>query len=142
MDDGRATLLFVYNADSGVFNTLSDMAHKVFSPRTYACNLCAITHSTFSMRDEWKAFIESLEIEPAFLHRDEFREAYPDDETPLPAAFMRHGADLTPLADAEAINACGTMGDLKTLIRKRFESASLPPSLEGGGQGEGEAIEV
>ena len=36
------TLVFVYNADSGVFNALADAAHKIFSPRTYACNLCAL----------------------------------------------------------------------------------------------------
>ncbi len=72
-DELKHTLMFVYNADSGMFNTLSDMAHKVFSPRTYSCNLCALTHSTFSMRDEWKEFIESLGVELEFLHRDEFR---------------------------------------------------------------------
>jgi len=27
-------LVFVYNADSGMFNTLTDIAHKVFSPKT------------------------------------------------------------------------------------------------------------
>ncbi len=27
-------LLFVYNADSGLFNTLGDIGHKLFSPNT------------------------------------------------------------------------------------------------------------
>ena len=37
------SLLFVYNADSGFFNTLADIGHKLFSPATYPCQLCAIT---------------------------------------------------------------------------------------------------
>jgi hypothetical protein len=37
-------LLFVYNADSGLAAALFDSAHKLLSPQTYACNLCALTH--------------------------------------------------------------------------------------------------
>jgi hypothetical protein len=52
--------LFVYNADSGLFNLMSDIAHKVFAPATYPCNLCAFTHSPLGMRREWKSFLDSL----------------------------------------------------------------------------------
>ena len=126
-DDMKRTLLFVYNADRGMFNTLSDMAHKVFSPRTYSCNLCALTHSTFSMRGEWKEFIESLGVELEFLHRDEFVSQVGVGEgeaTTLPAVFLRREQGLEILADAEAINACQTMNDLKNLIRERIPSPS------------------
>ncbi len=120
------TLLFVYNADSGMFNTLSDMAHKVFSPRTYSCNLCALTHSTFSMRDEWKAFIESLGVELEFLHRDEFKKRGDGGDTveaDLPAIFLNGDQGLEILADAASINACKTMDDLKKLIRERLANS-------------------
>ncbi|MCZ6837252.1 MAG: hypothetical protein O7G85_15865 [Planctomycetota bacterium] len=123
----QTQLLFVYNADSGVFNLLGDMAHKVFSPKTYSCNLCALTHSTFSMRDEWKAFLESLEVELAFLHRDEFKTTHPEREVGLPAIFLQSDEGLEMLADAEAINASQTMDDLKTLIRSGLEAHSIEP---------------
>lgn len=119
-DDMKRTLLFVYNADRGMFNTLSDMAHKVFSPKTYACNLCAITHSTFSMRDEWKVFLETLDQEMEFQHRNEFREAYPGDDTALPAIFLKKGDELERLVEAEAIDACDSMEALKSLISQRL----------------------
>ena len=128
-DDKKRALLFVYNADRGMFNTLSDMAHKVFSPRTYSCNLCALTYSTFSMRGEWKEFIESLEVELAFLHRDEFRkrgEGSGGDggtEVDLPAIFLKEDPGLEVLADAASINACKTMDELKDLIRERLKIA-------------------
>ena len=120
-DDMKRTLLFVYNADRGMFNTLSDMAHKVFSPRTYSCNLCALTYSTFSMRGEWKEFIESLGVELAFLHRDEFRKRGDGGEADLPAIFLKEDPGLEVLADAASINACKTMDELKNLIRERLE---------------------
>ncbi len=122
-DEMNNTLVFVYNADSGMFNTLSDMAHKVFSPRTYSCNLCALTHSTFSMRDEWKTFIESLGVEFEFLHRDEFKkrgDAGDTGEADLPAIFLKGDKGLEVLIDAASINACKTMDDLKKLIRERL----------------------
>ncbi len=128
-DEMNNTLLFVYNADSGMFNTLSDMAHKVFSPRTYSCNLCALTHSTFSMRDEWKSFIESLGVELEFLHRDEFKKLDDGDggrggvERELPAIFLKGDQGLKVLADAASINACNTMDDLKKLIQERLANS-------------------
>ena len=52
-------LVFVYNARSGLFNALSDAAHKIFSPGTYQCNLCALTHTALGMRGEWRKFLDS-----------------------------------------------------------------------------------
>ena len=126
-DDMKRTLLFVYNADRGMFNTLSDMAHKVFSPRTYSCNLCALTYSTFSMRGEWKEFIESLGVELEVLHWVEFVSQVgvgEGDASQRRAGFLRREQGLEILADAEAINACQTMNDLKNLIRERIPSPS------------------
>jgi len=32
----RVELLFVYNADSGLFNSVADAAHKILAPSTYS----------------------------------------------------------------------------------------------------------
>ncbi|MCA1617745.1 MAG: hypothetical protein LC795_00210 [Acidobacteria bacterium] len=109
-------LVFVYNADSGVFNALADAAHKIFSPRTYACNLCALTHTAVGMRVEWKRFLEGLDRPPEFLHADELEARYGVTGVPLPALFRREGARLSVLAGADAINACGTLDELKRLV--------------------------
>lgn len=110
-------LVFVYNADSGMFNTLTDIAHKVFSPQTYSCNLCAISHSYFNERDEWKAFIQNLDVECEFLHRDEFIEKYPSDKNDFPVIFKLVGGGLLPALSADKINACKSMDDLKREIK-------------------------
>ncbi|HEX8116313.1 MAG TPA: hypothetical protein VF521_03510 [Pyrinomonadaceae bacterium] len=112
----RPALVFVYNAKSGVFNALADAAHKIFSPQTYACNLCALTHTAVGMRKEWKQFLEKLDSPLEFLHADELEERYGLAGVPLPAVFRREGGDLKVLVGADAINACETLDDLKGLL--------------------------
>ncbi len=109
-------LVFVYNAESGVFNTLADAAHKIFSPRTYACNLCALTYGAVSMRGEWREFLDGLGRPLEFLHADELAARYGLKGVPLPAVFTKDGGGLRVLAGADAVNACLTLDDLKRLI--------------------------
>lgn len=109
-------LVFVYNADSGMFNTLTDIAHKVFSPQTYECNLCAISHSYLSERSEWKDFIQELGVECEFLHRDEFFKKYTSNEKDFPVIFELDNEQLTLRLSADKINTCKSMDDLKTAI--------------------------
>ena len=69
-------LIFVYNSDSGITNTIKDIGQKLFSPQNYGCLLCSLTHGTFRENSEWKAFRQSSDIEMQFLHRDEFEQRY------------------------------------------------------------------
>ncbi len=112
----KKKLLFVYNADSGMFNTLTDIAHKIFSPQTYECNLCAISHSYLTERSEWKAFIESLDVECEFLHRDEFRKKYPGIKTDFPVIFMQDDNRLQLALGKQKIDSCQSMDELKAAI--------------------------
>lgn len=121
--DIKPTLVFVYNADSGLFNTLSDVAHKILSPETYACNLCALTHTAFGMRREWREFLESLDARLEFLHADELRSRYGMEGLALPAILRKRGARLEELIDAAAINSCRTLDELKRAITGRLSAA-------------------
>lgn len=115
----KSTLVFVYNADSGLFNALTDIAHKIFSPQTYSCNLCALTHSNFGMRSEWKRFIESLDRQVEFLHADELKARYRLEGLWLPVVLEKEDGELKTLVDAESINACRNINELKrTLVNK------------------------
>lgn len=118
--EAGTVLVFVYNAESGLFNTLSDVAHKMFAPQTYACNLCALTHSTFRMRREWREFLESLDARLEFLHADELRSRYGLTKLALPSILRKSGAALEELVDAAAINSCRTMDGLKQVITDRL----------------------
>ncbi|HEX8290616.1 MAG TPA: hypothetical protein VF570_02595 [Pyrinomonadaceae bacterium] len=119
-------LVFVYNADSGVFNTLADAAHKIFSPRTYACNLCALTHTAVRMRGEWREFLDGLGLPLEFLHADEFEARYGPKGVRLPSVFTEDGRGLSVLAGADSIDACRTLDDLKRLIAEGLTRGEAP----------------
>ena len=119
MQMDNPTLVFVYNADSGLVNTLLDIGHKIVSPQTYNCNLCAITHSTFKMRDEWKQFVAQLNCPVEFLHRDELAERYGLRDIPLPAIFLKMATGLQPWIGREEINRCQSLAELKRLVEQK-----------------------
>jgi len=113
------TIIFIYNADSGVFNLLADMAHKAISPSTYNCQLCMLTHGHFGMREQWSEFLNGLGCELEFLHRDEFNNNYPGHKAELPALFMNRDGDTELLLGVAAINACDTMDVLIEAFNER-----------------------
>jgi hypothetical protein len=111
-------LVFVYNADSGLLNTLRDIWVRVTRPADDECALCSLTYGARGMDRRWRRFTRSLGLPVAFLHRDEFREEFAtsplrDVELPVavvedrgalvqvvPAGQMRAAADLDRLMDA------------------------------------------
>jgi hypothetical protein len=115
MPDTRPKLVFVYNADSGLFNLLADMAHKIVSPDTYNCQLCMLTHGHLGMREQWKAYLESIDTELAFLHRDEFLKTYGQHAAALPALFLDVVGSAELFMSEEEINSCES---LDVLIEK------------------------
>ena len=121
-DDGkgktRPALVFVYNAAGGLFNAAADAAHKILSPETYQCHLCALTHTAFRMRGEWRSFLATLDPPPEFLHADELAARYSVSGVRLPAVFTKRDGRLELLVDAAAINACATLGELQQLVLK------------------------
>lgn len=119
-DNLNPTIIFVYNAESGLLNAVVDYAHKIVSPKTYACNLCAVTFSNTGMKGEWKAFISTLGIPVEFLHRDEFLNKYPVKDAQFPAAFLKNGGVSLFITHTE-INACETLEDLMDLVTKKVE---------------------
>ena len=82
-------LIFVYNADSGLISGLKDMVHKIVSPETYECSLCAITYGNTGMHGQWRDFVDSLDADVEFLYRDELSDRYDINDVDLPAAFKK-----------------------------------------------------
>jgi len=122
-------LILVYNADSGFFNIIKDGLHKVISPSTYQCNLCALTYGTIRIKDEWKEFIDKLKIPTEFLHRDEFLrklKSHPHDimDAKFPAVFLDKGGKISLLITHDEINEYKTLKDLMNLITKKLETAT------------------
>lgn len=114
--NGDTSLIFVYNADSGFTHALQDYIHKLVSPATYPCSLCALTYSAFGMRREWQAFINKLGHPVEFIHADELRQRYRVEAVPLPAVFLNQGGRLKVVIDKQELDNCRTLNDLECLV--------------------------
>ncbi len=114
-------LVFVYNADSGFVSAIFDSAHKLLSPSTYDCQLCALTHGLAGPREQWSAFLKTLSVPIEFLHRDEFRRRFPQfaSSTALPAIFRHRDNALTPLLDGTALRGMSNLDALIEFVRVR-----------------------
>lgn len=111
------TLLFVYNADSGPVSALLDFGHKLVSPGTYPCSLCALTYGPFGMRREWRAFTQNLGVPLEFLHADELRERYGTQGAALPAVFVK-GARLEPLLTRPDLDRYESLEELQNALTR------------------------
>lgn len=96
-------LIFVYNANSGKWNGYMDIMHKILSPQTYECNLCAITYDTFSINKDWDTFKSRIPVEMSFLHKDEWEEQYRREDN-LPAIFLQENEEISVWIDPPTMN--------------------------------------
>jgi hypothetical protein len=134
--NARPRLVFVYNADSGLFNTLADAAHKILSPQTYQCALCKVTYGWFQERGAWRAFLDTLDADCEFLHRDELHARFPDLAVDLPAVLCLGKGQPTLCIDAQRLQSCRDLDELMGLVR----AICRAPSAEGStGAARGEA---
>lgn len=126
-------LVMVYNAEDGFFNALNDWAHKIFSPHTYECTLCRYTFGLGGMLTPWKSFIERQPFPTRFLHRTEFRKAYPQLKSePLPVVLAEQEGRIEILATAMEIKGTAGLLSLITLVQTKLEHRPRPPSPAGG----------
>ncbi len=111
-------LIFVYNAGSGLFNLLTGFTHKIISPSTYACELCALTYDNFTMKKDWQLFIDQLPVDTVFTYKNEWQKEHPE-WTEFPAAFIKNN-EIELLASAYEINICPSLAELKELIMHKL----------------------
>lgn len=109
-------LLFVYNADSGMLNTAKDIGHKLFSPQTYDCFLCSLTHGTFRENPQWKTFRENSAIEMQFLHRDEFEKKF-DEKFEYPV-ILKQADSLEVAVSKDVLGSFSSLDNLIEAVEK------------------------
>jgi len=115
-------LLFVYALDGGWFNAITHYAHKLISPKTYGCNLCAVTNGPLGAKREWAQFLDGINMTTKFLHRDEFKQSYPTAQQALPAVFrLSKNGDPELLITSTEINSCKDLPALISLVNERLK---------------------
>ena len=119
-DSNKSELVFIYNAKSGIINSLIDFTHKVISPDTYECNLCAITYGTFAKKDIWEDYIESLPISSIFTYKDKILDKKLDNVI-LPAVFQKKNDRFIQLISSVELNKLNNLQGLIVLLNSRLK---------------------
>ena len=115
-------LIFVYNANSGKLNSLLDSAHKVLSPATYNCHLCAITFGVLTEDTIWKKFREQSSLQMIFLHKDEFVNQYASKfghKFTFPIILVESNHDFEVFVGTDELKNLENASDLIALITER-----------------------
>lgn len=116
-------LIFVYNANEGLAAGVLDSIHKVVSPSTYACDLCALTHGAFRMDPKWRAWLKAQRFETIFYHRPDFRAAYPAlAQIRLPVVLAAHGSTMETLISASDFASIRGIDPLIARIEDRLSA--------------------
>ncbi len=105
-------LIFVYKADSGFFNFISDAAHKILSPKTYPCSLCGLTYGNLGMKRKWAAFIKSLPYQVEFMYRDQIEKLYPNRNFELPVILKANKQKAEVLIGHEELSSFKELDEL------------------------------
>jgi len=123
-DNNKSELVFIYNAKSGIINSLIDFTHKVISPDTYECNLCAITYGTFTKKNLWADYIESIPIASIFTYKDKIVDKKLDNVI-LPAVFLKKNDRFIQLISSIELNKLDNLEGLIVLLNARLKEKGV-----------------
>jgi hypothetical protein len=114
-------LVMVYNANAGILAGVMDSVHKIVSPATYDCQLCAVTYGLTSMKRDWRAFLDETGMDLLFHHRPDFRSAFPQAaDWPLPLVAVEQDGQLTQLVSAADFVGIPDLPSLIRVVRERL----------------------
>ena len=122
--ENESELIFIYNAKSGLFNELLDFAHKIVSPSTYNCNLCAISYGNFTMKKKWSDYISSLPVRSTFTYKDKVSE-YGYNNIELPSIIFRNGSRSKVIISSEEINKLKKIDQLINILSDRLKDQGM-----------------
>ncbi len=114
-------IILVYNAWGGIYPGLVDFVHKELFPKSYPCNLCYQTFGTFSMKEEWKQFLDSLPFKKTELHKDNFQRRFEPENLQLPVVLLSDGKQVQILLSAAELNQYKSLEELVAAIKEKVE---------------------
>ena len=120
----ESELIFIYNAKSGIVNEFLDFAHKIVSPSTYNCNLCAISYGNFTMKKKWSDYISSLPVRSTFTYKDKVSE-YGYNNIESPSIIFRNGSRSKVIISSEEINKLKKIDHLINILSERLKDQGM-----------------
>lgn len=113
--------IFVYNAKHTIASRIFDSAHKLISPSTYNCSLCALTHDHIGQKNEWKNFLNSITLQVEFYHKDEYEKKFASKFAKVyqyPIILGVNGYDEDIICNAEQLNTFESLTEFIIYFKK------------------------
>ena len=107
-----------------LLNEFLDFAHKIVSPGTYNCNLCAISYGNFSMKKKWSDYISSLPVKTTFTYKDKVSE-YGYDSIKLPSIIFQDKSKSKVIISSEEINKLKKIDQLINILSDRLRDQGM-----------------
>jgi hypothetical protein len=107
------SLIFVYNADSGLANALLDTGRRILKPQDYPCSLCLVTYGPFGMKRDWKDFTASLPYPVVFLHKNELSDSLQNELRDFPCLVLQRTKQTSVLIDGNEFRKIKDINTLK-----------------------------
>jgi len=115
------SLLFVYNLDSAVLQSLHDYSSSKTAPAGVDPSpLMTLTYSPLGIKKEWKRFLKELAVPSRSISRDEFVMEFGHLKVTFPVVLNQKGPALSILISTEEIQQCRDLSDLIALVRERL----------------------
>lgn len=115
-------IYFIYNASGTLGGELNYLYGKYFQDEH--CELCDITHGTFSAKPEWKEWVQTLSCEYHVLHTNEAEAMKVDySQFTLPVVLVDRGQGLEELVSKKEMHESGKGVDafIQLFTRKQRE---------------------
>ena len=122
--ENESELIFIYNAKSGLVNEFLDFSHKIVSPSTYNCNLCAISYGNFLMKKKWSNYISSLPVKSTFTYKDKVSE-YGYDNIELPSIIFQNDSRSEVIISNDKINNLKNIEQLIELLNEELKDLGM-----------------
>jgi len=120
-----SSIVFIYNAKSGLINGIFDYVHKFVSPDTYSCSLCSLTYDNTGKKNDWADYLKSLPYEVIFAYKDNmhlFKYGLFSDQVMLPAVFVIFDDKKIEIISSNKMNQINSLDELIDLINLRLSS--------------------
>ncbi len=122
----KIEILFAYNANSGLFNALTDYVHRQITPSTYNCNLCLITYDNWDRNERWATYIDSLPVEVNFTYKNTISQYKNlEFEVQLPMAFLIENNNVSIFITAEELNSCVDENALIDMFESKLKKSGI-----------------
>lgn len=114
-------LLFVYNTNTDPISKVGDYIHKVFSPATYKCELCSLTHHNLGERRKWKTFRHRTKVNMTFHYIRQFELEF-QEQYEYPVVLIREGEENTVFLFKEDLVHLESIDDLIDILESQIEN--------------------